>query len=278
VNDRFDIVDAQVHLNLELDEHKLLVAMDTLGISGAVIDEFWYSSDRSQLMPCASLADGGFRPLSAYAQAAALRYPDRFCYLQRVEGSDPERAAVVRLLLDAPGCRALRMMFFTSEQRAALGAGIYDDVLGLAQVHVLPMCLLGVDAPTLQAVTARFPSLPIVLDHCGWVQTPGEWDAMLATAAIPTVFLKWSHAGRAFGQTDDPARSIQREFLRALEAFGAERILWASDFTQDESGASWAELLAFVSENPELSEVQKRWVLGGTARAVFGWGRSTPNP
>jgi L-fuconolactonase len=271
VSPRFDVVDAQVHLTLALDERRLLASMDELGIRGAVIDEFWYVDEASQLMPCAPLPDGGFRPLSPLAQAAALRYPDRFCFLQRVQARDPERLAVARLLSESPGCRAVRVMLFTPEERESFRTGGCDDVLQVAESQGLPLCLFGVDGSTLHAVTRRFPSLPIVLDHCGCLPDPGNWEDVLESASIPTVFLKWSHADRAFGRGDDAAAAIQREFLRALEAFGAERVLWASDITQDRSGMSWADLLGFVRDNAALSSEQKEWILGGTAHSVFRW-------
>jgi L-fuconolactonase len=270
VSGAFDVVDAQVHLTLELDEHGLLASMDALGIRGAVIDEFWGATDEG-FTPCAPLPDGGYRPLSPYAQAAALRHPDRFRYLQRVELRDPERVAVARLLGQAPGCSALRLMLFTDEDRQAFAVGGYDEVLRQAEAEGLPLCLFGTDGPTLRAVTGRLPGLAIVLDHCGCAWDPRLWEDVLAAASIPTVHLKWSHAHRAFGHGDDPAATIRRQFLRALEAFGAERVLWASDITQERSGASWSDLVAFVRDNPALSRTQKEWVLAGTARSVFGW-------
>lgn len=273
----FDVVDAQVHLTLDMDERRILDSMDALGIRSVLLDEFWYITDQLQGMPCAPLPGGGFRPLSPYAQAAALRRPDRFSYTQRVERRDPELPAVMRLLAASPGCRSLRLLLLTSEQRTAFGAGGYDEVLSHAQSSALPVSVLGVDVATLPAVTGRFPQLQIVLDHAGWPRSPQHWEQILQTGALPTVFLKWSHPSRAFGGGGgNPADSIQREFLRALEAFGVERVLWASDITQDESGASWAELLGFVRDNPALSVGDKEWVLSRTARSLFGWDAPPP--
>ena len=271
---RLDIVDAQVHLTLDMDEPRLLASMDELGIGAVILDEFWYISDQLQGMPCAPLPEGGCRPLSPYAQAAALRYADRFSYLQRLEPRDRELGCVVRLLSQSPGCRAVRVTIFGGEQRAAFGSGGYDGALRAAEAHRLPVCVLGVDVATLAAVADRFPALPIVLDHCGWARNPRHWEDILGAASLPTVFLKWSHAHRAFGQGDDPPQAIQREFLRALEAFGPQRVLWASDITQEESGASWSDLLGFVRDNPALSHADKEWVLSRTARSLFRWDRA----
>jgi hypothetical protein len=47
----------------------------------------------------------------------------------------------------------------------------------------------------------------------------------------------------------------------ALDAFGAERMMWASDVTSNQTGETWAELLFAVVENPELSGPEREWLL-----------------
>lgn len=267
----FDVVDAQVHLTLTLDEPALLAAMDELGIAGVVLDEFWHITDDLRGMPSDPLPDGAFRPLSPLAQAAALKHPDRFAYLQRVERRDPEITAVMRLLGASPGCRAVRVVLLNADERAAFGDGRYDQILGLAQAAGLPLCVLGVDLACLSAVTQRYPDLPIVLDHCGWARNPQHWEQVLQASRLPTVHLKWCHAARAFRTADDLAETTTREFLRALDAYGTHRVLWAADATEEHSGSTWSDLLAFVTQHPSLSHGDKQQVLSGTARALFRW-------
>jgi predicted TIM-barrel fold metal-dependent hydrolase len=61
-------------------------------------------------------------------------------------------------------------------------------------------------------------------------------------------------------------------FLRkALDAFGAERVMWASDISANQTGESWAELLFAIRNNPDLSLREKEHVLGGTTRNWLGW-------
>ncbi len=266
-----DVVDAQVHLTLELNEGALLASIDALGIRSVVLDEFWYITDDFRGMPCAPLPGGTFRPLSPYAQAAALRYPERFSFLQRIDRRDLDAGAVVRMLGASPGCRAVRVLPLGREERAAFGEGGYDEILAAAQAEQLPVCVLGVDLATLPLVTRRFPDLPIVLDHCGWARSLEHWEQVLSAAALDTVFLKWSHVSRVFGGAQDPLETARRELHRALEAFGAERVMWASDVTEDEAGADWSQLLGAVTEDPELSSDDMQWLLSGTARSLFDW-------
>jgi L-fuconolactonase len=269
VSAQVEIVDAQLHLTLDHDERRLLADMDEDGIHAAVLDEFWFRTGTGLFMPCAVLPDGGFRPLSTYVQGAVLRRPGRFSFLQRIEVRDPERAAVVRVLADAPGCRAVRLMLFTDDDRRLVADGDYDDVLAEAQARSLALCVFGVTLSILRSVTAQFPELRVVLDHCGGARDTDEWADVLRAAALPQVHLKWCHPHRVFGHDGVGSRRMRRGLLQAVEAFGAERVLWASDITMEDSGASRAELLGVVRDNEELSDQQKEWILGRAARRVL---------
>jgi L-fuconolactonase len=261
-----EIVDAQLHLGLSPGADEIIATMDAMGIASVVLDEVWGRNENDHAIPCAEFADGAYRPLSPYAQAAALRYPGRFSFLQRITRRDPQLSALIAVLASSPGCRSLRVVIGSREEREAFGRGAYDGLLGLAQAHALPVSVLSKDAGLLlRSAAPRFP------DHCGWVKTDQQWNEVLELARHANTCLKWSHAHRAFGQSDNPQGGIQRGFLRAMDAFGPERVLWASDATHEESGATWGSLLSFVRDNPALSTGDKEWVLGKTARRVFRW-------
>jgi L-fuconolactonase len=266
----FDVLDSQVHLTPVMTEDRILTSLDALGIRSVLIDEFWAIRD-GHSEPSQKLADGVFRPLSPYAQAAVLNHPDRCSYLQRVDRRDPEISVLIPILASSPGCRALRVVLLGGAERDAFSSGGYDVVLRLAEANDLPVCLLGVDVRNLPDIASRFGDLQIVLDHCGWARSPEHWNEILQVASQPNVWMKWSHSARAFGGGGDPGVETQRQFERAIDAFGVQRLVWASDITQEESRASWRELLSFVLYNPALSAGDKEWLLARSARQLFRW-------
>lgn len=267
-----DIVDAQFHLEPAQDAASSLAAMDALGIRSAVLDELWSIDEQGQPVPHARLTNGACRPLSPLAIRAALEHPDRFSFLQRVVRDDPQLGQLIPVLATTPGCRSLRISILTEEERARFAAGEWDEVMQLAQQHQLPLSVFIEDAGRLLPRAARrFDGLQFIVDHCGWARTPAQWDEVLELARLPNTWLKWSHARRTFRRHPEPEAAQQREFIRALGAFGAERVLWAGDASYEESNATWSELLAFVRDNTALSEGDRTWVLGRTARRVFRW-------
>ncbi len=270
---RFDIVDAQVHLTRDLGRDAILHSMNALGIHGVVIDEFWGVTPQLRVLPGDLLPGGLSRPLSPTAQAMAIELPDRVSYLQRVERHDPLLGEVMSLLGASQGARAVRVVLLTAEDRHAFGAGGYDHVLQLAARHDLAVCVLGPDLTTLGDLLRGHPEVRLVLDHCGWARNAQHWQRVLDTAALAQVSLKWSHTARAFSKVADPDHDVAdvtgREFLRALDAYSPARVMWASDVTEERH--SWHDLLAFVTHHPGLSDGDKQQVLGTTARTVIRW-------
>ena len=47
--------------------------------------------------------------------------------------------------------------------------------------------------------------------------------------------------------------------------------MWASDFSVNQRGESWADLLYGVKGDPGLSQTERELVLGRTARVWLDW-------
>ncbi|MBI2290083.1 MAG: amidohydrolase family protein [Betaproteobacteria bacterium] len=268
-----DIVDAQVHVFYTLQLNETLAVMNALGIQSVVIDEFWaYESVRKAAVPYAPLPNGVLRPLSPLAQAAALLHPERFSFIQRVDRKDVQLAELFAILASSPGCRSIRIDTRATAERASLAAGGHDDLLHYAQRHDLVVSVLGRETGgTMRGALERFPEVNFVLDHCGAPQSMTQWDEVLALGKFPNCWLKWCHGHHFFEAGPYPYAGLQEQLARALEAFGTERVIWASDFTHNRAGATWAELLFYLRESNSLSQGDKEWLLGRAARQLYRW-------
>lgn len=147
------------------------------------------------------------------------------------------------------------------------GAGLTYDV-----VAVLPRHLEHV--PTL---AARHPELRLVVDHLakpaiadgGWE----PWAGLLAKAAsYPNVTAKLSGldtaAGPSYGADD-----LRPYLEHALEVFGAERLMFGSDWPVSILAGGYARWWEVVTELLDpLSTTEQTAVLGATARDFYGIG------
>jgi predicted TIM-barrel fold metal-dependent hydrolase len=135
----------------------------------------------------------------------------------------------------------------------------------------------------LDRYAAKYPRLNFIVDHCGvhgeyqieladlaGHSRLGYFDVVLELAQHPNVHLKWAHTQRLFDAPDYPYDGVRPYLRRAIEAFGADRILWASDASIVPEHA-WGDVLNYLRLDPELSDDEKRWILGATVRKLVGW-------
>ncbi len=286
-----DIVDAQLHVGRGRIE-PTVEAMDALGIRSVLIDEFWGTwkpdSDPTHIDPGYALPNGAWRTASPTAELASIGNPDRFSYLVRIDRGDPELASVMQVAGSSPHVRAFRIQpVWTLQEADAFARGAYEPLMELAQDVGLPLCVfIPGFVELLPPYLAKYPDLTLVVDHCGMGFPdipPGRpeaearrsrsieyLDEVLKLAEHPNVALKWSHAQDRFGIQEFPYEPLRPLLRRAIEAFGAERLLWASDKSVIR-GHSWSDLLFYLRDDPELSLEEKEWILGRSARRALSW-------
>ena len=270
-----DIVDAHVHVNL-LGTEVTLAVMDAVGIQGVLFDEYQTTAEDGATQPGYRLADGAFRPVGPNAEAAALRHPERFAFLMRVDPRDPGVEGWIETLAAAPGFKALRTLVFTPAEGAMFEAGGHDRLLKAARAHSLPLFITCPGRVLhLAAYAERFPDVQLVIDHCGAAFDSARGEATIddavTMARYPNVAYKWAHAAALMSTTTYPFPDLEPKLRRAVDAFGAERVMWASDYTMSRRRANWGEALFSLRHSPSLSEDEKVWILGRTARRILNW-------
>ncbi|MDG2003499.1 MAG: amidohydrolase family protein, partial [Novosphingobium sp.] len=273
-----DIVDAQIHMGPGgIDP--ILKAMDALGIAGVLVDEYWLTDFANR--PHHLLPGGAQRPVGPTAELAAQLHPERFSWLLRVNRLDPDHGSVVTHVRDAPGGRALRIDPGLSPYELwQFGEGGYDHILKSASEAGLPLFVFAPDSPDAFVRAARnFPELSIVVDHCGLYsnsmrtgfaerepldakQQLALFEQVLVLSEFSNVALKWGHASAMFDQPAWPGEGLWPILHHVISAFGANRVMWASDFSVNQRGESWADLLYGVKADPGLGEDGRAAVLG----------------
>jgi predicted TIM-barrel fold metal-dependent hydrolase len=279
-----DIIDTQIHLFMTMTDDQAVAAMDALGIQAALIDEVWQldeSLNDTVATPGYRLANGVFRPTSPGGMAASMRRPDRFSFLLRVHADDPEIEAQIAEVKACPQARAIRLDARGEVERKAAQEGARQRYFELVSRYDLPVFVMTWgDAASFEQYIRALPDLRIVIDHCGVPSNEEEFQQTLALAKYPNAHLKWSHAPMVFSAQRYPFPEVRPFLDRALEAFGRERVMWASDFTVIPAAAkaglgtveySWAEALFYMRDNPSLSDDDKAWVLGRSARKLLDW-------
>ena len=142
-------------------------------------------------------------------------------------------------------------------------------------IAVLPRHLEHV--PTL---AQRHPGLRLVIDHLAKPPVGSEgwqpWaDLIAAAAAFPNVSAKVSGLDTTCDPANYTADAIRPYFDHALTHFGADRLMFGSDWPvsllADGYERWWSTVGGLVAP---LSADERAAILGGTARSVYGLGGS----
>jgi predicted TIM-barrel fold metal-dependent hydrolase len=137
----------------------------------------------------------------------------------------------------------------------------------------IPMCIQTgpIGLPQVTALAKRFPNVNIILDHLG---RPDVLDgppyanaqSMFELAALPNIYMKLTP--RIFGDVKKGQASAETFFPRVVEAFGAGRLAWGSNFPT--SPGTLAEILATAQASLAcLSEEDREWIFSKTAQKLY---------
>ncbi|ATY32397.1 amidohydrolase family protein [Sphingomonas psychrotolerans] len=128
--------------------------------------------------------------------------------------------------------------------------------------------------PGLARLIARHPETQVIINHTG-MAVPGEWEqwraGMAALAALPNVATKLSGMGFTHRPWSlDQARGYIRE---AIELFGADRAMFASDFPTDKLFGSFAKHLdAYAEITSDFMETERRGLWARNANRIYRLG------
>ena len=238
---------------------QIIAAMDKAGVAKAAIVQAstCYGHDNS------------------YVADAVAAHPDRFTGVFSVDvlASDaPER---MRHWVER-GLTGLRL--FTIGSTMPDQASWLDDpktypAWQCASELGLSICLQMSAAalPQMIRLAERFPRVRIILDHMARPQIEdgppyAAAASLFALAKYPSVYLKLTE--RNFTQSRKDKATPATFFPKLVEAFGASRLTWGSNYPSSEG--SLAELLALAKTSLScLSRADQDWIFAKTAQNLY---------
>jgi predicted TIM-barrel fold metal-dependent hydrolase len=220
-------------------------------------------------------AVGAYSDDNSYALDAAAADPHRFAAVVMVDPRGPDPAKRLRECV-ARGAAGVRL-FAVRNPDESVAAPAYRGLWETAAAHQLPVVVTVWTAqlPGVAAMATAYPGLPVVIDHCAFPSFPGGLGPVLALRSLPNVSVKVTahllHDAVAAGER--PARVL----ASIVEAYGAQRVIWGSDFPQTPVG-SYSDV---VDEGRQvaatLSERDRELILGANAVRLW-WPVSRSNP
>jgi L-fuconolactonase len=247
------IIDAHCHASPRWFEpvETLLFQMDQNGIGCAVLTQLLGQYDNDYQMAC----------LKAH--------PGRMASVVNASTADQ-----LYRLADA-GAAGVRLGATTMDDQlwqAAANAGLPVSVSGKAEAII---------SPAFVARIAAMPSVQFVFEHLGGIGRP-DFDGSDATPAdvfalsrFPNVALKIPGLGqmgkRLSLDNDPPIDGDAADLLHgAVTQFGADRLMWGSDFPPVASREGYANAIAWpMRALSKCSDAERAAIFGGTAARIF---------
>lgn len=237
----------------------LIAAMDAAGVAKAAVvhSSTTYGFDNS------------------YVVEGCNKYPDRLVAVGSVDVLQEDAPQRIREW-HARGLKGLRL--FTGGSTKEFDPSELDDPRSFpawelcAELNI-PMCIQTgpVGLPQVTALAKRFPSVKIILDHLG---RPDVLDgapyanaqSMFDLAPLDNIYFKLTP--RIFGDVKKEKASAATFFPAVVQAFGAQRLAWGSNFPT--SPGTLAEILATAQHGlASLSDDDRAWIFEKTAKQLY---------
>ena len=238
----------------------LLSEMNMAGVDKALLVQIRGEYDNSYLVEC------------------MRRFPGRFSVVAIIDTDRPNAPEVLEGWL-RQGCEGLRLTPSTrSPGRDPLA--IWRKA---AQLGIAISCggsLAEFASPQFESLFREFPNMPIIIEHLGGGGTDrsegwAEYKKVLRLAQYPNAYMKVPGLGELCPRPmpmiqPDPFPNVPPLIQMALDAFGANRLMWGSDFPPSAAREGYRNTLRFPMGHVRFkSEADKEWVFGGTAATLF---------
>ena len=214
---------------------------------------------------------------NSYLIDAVNRHPKRFRVVGMVDDHQPHAGAKMKELLKQ-GVTGFRITPFIRKDHPEKWLetdGMQQMWKTSAETRQAMCCLISAsDIAGVDKMCARHPDTPVVIDHFARIGYDGEIrdaevKALCDLSRHKQVSVKIS-AYYALGKKKPLHEELIPMVKRLLEAFGPQRLMWASDSPYQLSPPNtYASSISLVRDRLDVAADDRQWLLRKTAEKVF---------
>jgi predicted TIM-barrel fold metal-dependent hydrolase len=250
-------------IGLSFSPEELLEQMDHAGVGAATLVQ-------------ASTVHGND---NSYVADSIAKYPKRFVGIGGIEPRDADAPQKMRYWVEERGMSGMRI--FAGGSTVASSDWLEDAALdafwrAADALHIpLNVQVRFPDTARVGTIAAKYPTLRLILDNLALMPVDdgppyAAAQAAFLLARFPNVSLKLTNTNLA--EAANPKSTPQALIAALIDAFGAERMMWGSNFpTARPSGSSAYAPFVDVAKNAlrDCSADDRAWILGGTACELY---------
>lgn len=225
-----------------------------------------------------------------YLRHVLTKYPKRFAGVAVVAPDSSDPVGDLRRRVETIGIQGLRVFSIGDPEAHPESQPMFPLLAAMAELGVKLWFYAEVaQVALLDRMLDMLPDLVVVMNHLGFC--PSIWDEMrvdehrrprfdvtLPPASLETVATLARHpnvyvhmSGQyAFTHNSYPYADLKPVVERVYAAFGAGRMMWASDYPWIAPEPGYAETLALVDHHlPAITADERLAIRGGTAARLF---------
>jgi L-fucono-1,5-lactonase len=228
-----------------------------------------------------------------YLNHALATYPNRFAGVAVNHPDVPDPVANLYRRVETMGIQGLRVFSLGDPTIAPESQALFPLLAAMADLGVKLWFYAEVaQVALLDRTLDLLPKLVVVMNHLGFCPSiwdemrvdehgrprfdvalpPASLDTVTGLARHPNVYVHMS-GQYAFSQTPYPYPDLRPVVEHIYRAFGADRMMWASDYPWIESEPGYGETLALVDHHlPGITPDERLAIRGGTAAGLFRFG------
>lgn len=213
---------------------------------------------------------------NSYMTDAARKHPGRFRVVGMIDDLKPHPDVAMRKLLKQRVTGFRITSWDRGKQKWLDSAGMALMWKTAAKTRQAMCCLINPeDLPDVDKMCAKNPETPVVIDHFARVGIDGtiresDLKNLCRLARHKNVSVKVS-AYYALGKKAPPYTDLIPMIRRVYDAFGPQRLMWASDCPyQLEGKHTYRASISLIRERIDfLSKADREWLLKKTAEKVY---------
>lgn len=213
---------------------------------------------------------------NSYIAHVIQQYPDKFMAVGRVNPEDPANADHLSMWTEERGLHGVRLSPGADASGDWFKGPLMDPLFARAEALGVPLLLLTRPSRLLDLarLLENYPDLDVCIDHMADVHPDDEEGLGILTdmARFPRVYVKishtWSISSQAYPWSDTHALVD-----KVYQAFGAQRIMWGTDWPVCLGKAEYAQALSVVrDEMTFIAPDDLEWILGKTVLQLWPFG------
>lgn len=212
---------------------------------------------------------------NSYMLDTMARFPGVFSGVAVVD-STASNVGETMVELKRRGVRGFRLAPWANNPAEYFTAEGIKQMWQVGARERLNMCLLinPNSLPVVDQICRQYPETPVVIDHFARIGVEGKIpdDALKQLCDLakhPQITVKLS-AYYALGKKQMPYDDLKPMIGRLIEAYGVQRLMWATDCPyQVQGGHAYEASIALVRDRLDVSSGDKDWLLRKTAERVF---------